>query len=29
MLMKISKRLNYTTLTNDEDGIVHFLKEYF
>lgn len=23
------KRLNYTTLTNDEDGIVHFLKEYF
>ena len=23
------KRLNYTTLSNDEDGIVHFLKEYF
>ena len=23
------KKLNYTTLSNDEDGIVEFLKEYF
>ena len=23
------KKVNYTTLSNDEDGIVEFLKEYF
>ncbi|WP_300356183.1 Cof-type HAD-IIB family hydrolase [Fusobacterium sp.] len=26
---EFKKKLNYTTLSNDEDGIVEFLKEYF